>query len=97
MIRTDTIHSLSEFRKNAAAHLKRLAETGGAEVLTVNGKAEGVLMSPETFDRLMEDVELARSIRLIQASEQAAKDGKVAPIQDAIQRVKDQLGNNSTQ
>ena len=97
MIRTDTINSLSEFRQNAAAHLKRLAESGGAEVLTVNGKAQGVVLSPKTFDRLIEDAELVQSIRLIQESEQAIAEGKVSPIQDAVQRVRNKLAETPPQ
>lgn len=91
MIRAKTIHSLSDFRKNAAAHLKHLAETGHAQVLTVNGKAEGVLLSPQTFDQLIEDAEFARSIRLIQASEQAIAQGNISPLHQAIQRVSSKL------
>lgn len=54
MIRTDNIHSLTDFRQNAKDHLDRLAESGGVEVLTVNGEAKGVVMSPQAFDELAE-------------------------------------------
>ncbi len=54
MIRTDNIRSLTDFRQNAKDHLDRLAESGGVEVLTVNGEAKGVVMSPQAFDELAE-------------------------------------------
>lgn len=54
MIRTEDIRKLSDFRQNATTHLNRLAESGSVEVLTVNGEAKGVVMSPKTFDDLAE-------------------------------------------
>lgn len=54
MIRTGNIRKLSDFRQHATTHLDRLAKEGGAEVLTVNGEAKGVVMSPAEFDRLAE-------------------------------------------
>jgi len=66
MIRTQDIQPLSKFRQNATAELDRLAENGGAQVLTVNGEAKGVVMAPETYDRIAEkllEAEIQASIR----------------------------------
>lgn len=57
MIRTDDIRKLSDFRQNAKAHLDRLAETGRIEVLTVNGEARAVVMSPRVFDEMAARIE----------------------------------------
>ncbi len=57
MIRTDDIRKLSDFRQNAKAHLDRLAETGRIEVLTVNGEAKAVVMSPRVFDEMAARIE----------------------------------------
>lgn len=48
------IYSLTDFRQNAKEHLERLRSTGRPEILTVNGKAEAVVMTPEAYDRLVE-------------------------------------------
>ena len=56
MIRTDDIHSLTDFRNNSATHLDRLAESGGVEVLTVNGQARAVVMAPATFDYIQKKI-----------------------------------------
>lgn len=45
---------MSELVANVAAWLRRVDETGEALVITQNGKAAGVLLSPETFDALTE-------------------------------------------
>jgi len=66
MIRTEDIHSLTDFRQNAKAHLDRLAASGGVEVLTVNGQAKGVVMSPQTFDDLYERARQAEITAKIQ-------------------------------
>ena len=52
MVRSEYTRSLTEFSQNAHEHLDRLAATGGVEVLTVNGEARGVVMSPKVFDEL---------------------------------------------
>ena len=70
MIRTEDIHSLTDFRQHAKDHLERLAKSGGVEVLTVNGEAKGVVMAPRTFDELAEkamQAEITAQIRRGQA------------------------------
>jgi hypothetical protein len=45
MIRPEDIGSLTDFQRNARAHLKRLRRTGRPELLTLNGKAEVVVQN----------------------------------------------------
>jgi prevent-host-death family protein len=47
-------YSLTDFKQNTKEHIERLKATGRPEILTVNGKAEAVVMSPETYDKLFE-------------------------------------------
>jgi PHD/YefM family antitoxin component YafN of YafNO toxin-antitoxin module len=47
-------YSLTDFKQNAQEHLERLRASGLPEVLTVNGRAEAVLMTPEAYDRLID-------------------------------------------
>lgn len=53
MHHTQDTYSLTDFKQNAKEHLERLHATGRAEVLTVNGKAEAVVMAPAAYDRLL--------------------------------------------
>jgi len=53
MLHAKDTYSLTDFKQNAKEHLERLKSTGRPEVLTVNGKAEEVVMAPETYDSLM--------------------------------------------
>jgi PHD/YefM family antitoxin component YafN of YafNO toxin-antitoxin module len=54
MHQTQDIYSLTDFKQNAKEHLERLHATGRPEILTVNGKAEAVVMAPEAYDRLLQ-------------------------------------------
>jgi prevent-host-death family protein len=45
---------VSAFKAQAAEWLKRIADTGQPLVITQNGKAAGVLLSPAQFDQLSE-------------------------------------------
>jgi len=57
MIRPEDIGSLTDFQRNAQAHLKRLKRTGRPELLTVNGRAEVVIQSASAYQKLIELVE----------------------------------------
>lgn len=54
MHRAQDTCSLTDFKQNAQEHLERLRSTGRPEVLTVNGRAEAVLMTPEAYDQLVD-------------------------------------------
>lgn len=51
---SEDIVPVSDFKAQAADWLKRVGETGQPVVITQNGKAAGVLVSPAEFDRLTE-------------------------------------------
>ena len=51
---SEDIVPVSDFKAQAADWLKRVADTGQPLVITQNGKAAGVLLSPAQFDALTE-------------------------------------------
>lgn len=55
MLTDERTLSLADFRANTRETLKRLKTTGDVEILTDEGEAGGVVMSPETYDQLMRD------------------------------------------
>jgi len=59
---SEDIVPVSEFKAQAAEWLKRIATTGQALVITQNGKAAGVLLSPARFDELSERARLNAAI-----------------------------------
>lgn len=89
MINVENIHSLSDFQRNTKAYMARLKKTGEAEVLTVNGKAELVVISAEAFqewsDRI-EEAEALEGVRRGLAEMEAGKGRQARAAFDAIRK-----------
>ena len=56
---TEDICPLTEHRARLTEHLRQVQETGRPLVVTQNGKAAGILLSPAYYNELMEMVEQA--------------------------------------
>ncbi len=67
MLDTRHIHPMSDFVRNPKAHVARLKETRTPEVLTVNGRAEVVLLDTQTYEELMERLSNIDKIAAIRA------------------------------
>ena len=76
MISTQHTQSLTDFRQKATQTLDRLNKTGEAEILTVNGEARAVLMSPAVYDELAREAQLVRDAAVIRRSRKEFKEGK---------------------
>lgn len=62
MFKSSDIHTVTDFSRKPADHIKRLAKTKRPEILTVNGKAAVVVQDAETYERMAELAEYADSI-----------------------------------
>ena len=76
MISTEHTQSLSDFRQKAGETLDRLNRTGEAEILTVNGEARAVLLSPAAYDELAREAQLSRDVTIIRRAMQEIDEGK---------------------
>lgn len=76
-------YSLTDFKQNAKEHLERLRASGQPEVLTVNGKAEAVVMTPEAYDRLV-DLSLAELRGKIAVGLRQARAGELIDGDEAL-------------
>ena len=88
MIKLEDIHSLSDFQRNTKAHVERLKETGHPEVLTVNGKAELVVVSAEAFQDWADKIERADAIEGIRRGLAEAEAGKGRSVRDAVAAIR---------
>ncbi len=70
---SEDIVPVSDFKTRAADWLKHVADTGQPVVITQNGKAAGVLVSPSEFDRLCERAGLLEAIEAGLADEKAGR------------------------
>jgi prevent-host-death family protein len=85
MIDLTEVRSLTDFSRNAKSHLKRLKRTGKPQVLTVNGEAEVIVQSADSYQKLLEDAELSRALRVISKSLEESAAGKSRPMRQRLE------------
>jgi prevent-host-death family protein len=70
------IHSLTKFKRNSSGLMRRMKKTGRPLVLTVNGKAEAVLLDAAAYQVIAGHLDVVSSIRrgLAQARKGAGRD-----------------------
>jgi len=88
MIKLEDIHSLSDFQRNTKEHVTRLKETGQPIVLTVNGKAELVVLAAASFQKLTDQVERAEAIEGIRRGLEEGRAGKGRPVKEAMDAIR---------
>lgn len=91
MIATKHTQSLTDFRQKATETLARLNQSGMAEILTVNGEARAVLMSPTAYDELTREAEQSRDIAVIRQAIQEIEEGKGQEADTFFEGLKAQL------
>jgi prevent-host-death family protein len=57
------IHSLTTFKRNSSGLMRRMKKTGRPLVLTVNGKAEAVVLDPTIYQQVAEHLDVIARIR----------------------------------
>ena len=87
-IHPDDIHSLTDFKRKTAEHIKRLSRTGRARYLTINGRAKLVVQDAEAYRKLLETVDRAEAIVGIQRGLDAAKAGRVKPFRESFAAIR---------
>ncbi|MFH0919889.1 MAG: type II toxin-antitoxin system Phd/YefM family antitoxin [Fibrobacterota bacterium] len=70
---TDDIRSITDLKRHTNDILGQIHKTGRPVVLTINGKAEAVLMDAREFDKLSAAVHM---MQLLQPAEEDFKDGR---------------------
>ena len=78
---TQDIHSLTTFKHNSSGLMKRMKKTGRPLVLTVNGKAEAVLLDAAAYQEVAGHLDVVTSIRRGLAQ---AKRGAGRPADDVL-------------
>lgn len=92
MIQTQNIHSLTDFQRNTASHLRALRASGLPEVLTVKGKAELVVQTAEAYQALLSKLELYESAAAINRGLQDIKEGRASTLADFDRRMRSKAG-----
>ncbi|HSU13156.1 type II toxin-antitoxin system Phd/YefM family antitoxin [Longimicrobium sp.] len=82
------IYPLTDFTRNTREHIARLRETGRPAVLTVNGRSELVVQSAEAYYRLLEVVDRAETILVIQRGRADVAAGETMPLDEAFGEIR---------
>lgn len=96
MIATQHTQSLTDFRQNANLTLDRLNQTGEAEILTVNGEARAILLSPAAFDALARDAQLTRDVAVMRKAMKEISAGKGLDVDEAFGSLRVELESKKT-
>jgi PHD/YefM family antitoxin component YafN of YafNO toxin-antitoxin module len=83
--------SLTDFSQKSSETLDRLNQTGEAEILTVNGEARAVLLSPAAYDALSTEAVLARDAVVIRRSIEQLNAGQGLEVNAFFDGVRAQL------
>jgi len=75
---TQDIHSLTTFKRKSSALMKQMKETGRPLVLTVNGKAEAVVLDARDYQHVSDYLDAIANIRqgLLEAEQGLAQPAK---------------------
>lgn len=91
MIQSQNIHSLTDFQRNTAAHIRSLRESGLPEVLTVKGRAELIVQTADAYQALLTRLELHESAIAINRGLRDIAEGKSTPLAEFDQRMRSKL------
>jgi prevent-host-death family protein len=82
---TEDIQSVTDLKRNTRKILDRARRTGRPIVLTVNGKADAVLLDARTFEKYMRASNLAR---LIKPAEEDIEAGRTRSMREFLREFK---------
>ncbi len=97
MINLTNIHALDHFKRNTADFRARLKKTGHPEVLTVDGKAELVVQSAESYQRLLERMEYLEAVAAVREGLADVKAGRTKPAGQVSRELRQAFGLPASQ
>jgi len=91
MIRATDIYSLTDFQRNARAHIKHVTETKLPIALTVNGTAEVVVQDASVYQKMIDDLEDLRMVAAILEGEMSITTGGTIPADQVFNKLEEQF------
>ena len=64
MVKLKNIHPLSDFVRNAKSRIAQIKKSGEPAILTINGQAEVVVLSAQAYEKLLEELELEKTLNV---------------------------------
>jgi prevent-host-death family protein len=85
----EDIVPVSEFKAKAAEWLRRIGEDSGTLVITQNGKAAAVVLSPRAYDELTERL---RFVQAVEAGLEDVRAGRTKPHREVVAAARRRFG-----
>ncbi len=82
---TEDIRSVTELKRKTREILAQVHRTGRPVVLTVNGKADAVILDAKTYEKYLQSLNLAR---LLAPAENDVLKGKTRPLRSFLKEFK---------
>lgn len=82
---TEDIRSVTDLKRHTREILQQIRQTGRPVVLTVNGKADAVLMDAKTYEKHLKASNLSR---LLAAAEEDVTVGRTRPMRQFLKEFK---------
>jgi prevent-host-death family protein len=92
MITLKNIQSLTSFKRNTNESVEQLKRNKSPLVLTVNGKAELVVMGADEYEAMQEKVAQAETVNAIKVGIEAFENGEFRSAREALNELKDKYG-----
>jgi antitoxin YefM len=80
------VHPVTEFRANTSAFIEQMRSTKRPVILTQHGRSAAVLLDPEVYESLIDEVELLRDLATAEAQIAA---GQVIPQEEVARRMRE--------
>lgn len=91
------IRSLSEFKQNSSEILKYIKKTHSPTILTINGRAEAVVMDPKSYQEMLEKIARLESANKIKAALVEMENEEGIPAQKAFKKLRQKITKNKIQ
>ncbi|MDY0001998.1 MAG: type II toxin-antitoxin system Phd/YefM family antitoxin [Polyangia bacterium] len=89
---SENIVPVSDFKAKAADWLRRLGESSEPVIITQNGKAAAVVLSPAAYDELTERFRFMEAVELGLADVEA---GRVTPHEEVVAKMRRRFGGSA--
>lgn len=84
--------SLNEFQSNPAFYTERLKQSQQPLVLTVDGRAELVVLDAETYQEILAKVEFADTVQALKEGIADFERGESRPAREALEELREKYG-----
>jgi PHD/YefM family antitoxin component YafN of YafNO toxin-antitoxin module len=88
MIKLKNIQSLTSFKRNTVESVEQLKKNKSPLILTVNGKAELVVIEAEEYEEMLERLEQVETVKTIKTGIEAFENGESRSAREALADLK---------